>query len=514
MTFQKRLVMIVAIALCVGAFYAAGRLGMTVQRKETEEPVEESLFGHRETLYLWYADEALTDYLNSMAVSYSEYQDRVRVIPIYTQGLEYLETINQASLQTEEGPDLYIVSNDSLEKAYLAGLACEVQLPEGTPAMEDTLPQTAVRAVTYHDKQIGYPYYFETSCLLYNRTYLEDWAKAQIESERDQALAEDAQEQAESGEVEEEIKEAVLQEEITEEELAEKLEEALPETIDEILALADVYDAPEQVEAVFKWDVSDIFYNYFVVGSCIDVGGENGDNAESIHIYTEDAIRALRVYQNLNQFFSIDTKEISYDGVLQDFLDGKIVYTVATTDALSKLQKAKEEGNFAYEFGVSRVPNVSGELSSASLSVTQCVAVNGYSPKKEMANEFALYLTQQAADELYTRTGKLPVHSEKTYEDPNAAAFLMEYENAVPMPKMIETSNFWVEMEIAFAKIWEGADANQVLKSLSEQIMSQVLGEAYTEEYIDVPLPVEETEEETEEEGGTEQSGGQEETAG
>jgi len=506
--------MIVAIALCVGAFYAAGRLGMTVQRKETEEPVEESLFGHRETLYLWYADEALTDYLNSMAVSYSEYQDRVRVIPIYTQGLEYLETINQASLQTEEGPDLYIVSNDSLEKAYLAGLACEVQLPEGTPAMEDTLPQTAVRAVTYHDKQIGYPYYFETSCLLYNRTYLEDWAKAQIESERDQALAEDAQEQAESGEVEEEIKEAVEQEEITEEELAEKLEEALPETIDEILALADVYDAPEQVEAVFKWDVSDIFYNYFVVGSCIDVGGENGDNAESIHIYTEDAIRALRVYQNLNQFFSIDTKEISYDGVLQDFLDGKIVYTVATTDALSKLQKAKEEGNFAYEFGVSRVPNVSGELSSASLSVTQCVAVNGYSPKKEMANEFALYLTQQAADELYTRTGKLPVHSEKTYEDPNAAAFLMEYENAVPMPKMIETSNFWVEMEIAFAKIWEGADANQVLKSLSEQIMSQVLGEAYTEEYIDVPLPVEETEEETEEEGGTEQSGGQEETAG
>lgn len=500
MTFQKRLVMILAIALCAGGLYAAGRFGMTVHREQTEEPVEESLFGHRETLYLWYADETLTDYLNSMAVSYSEYQDSVRVVPVYTQGLEYLETINQASLQTEEGPDLYIVSNDSLEKVYLAGLACEVKLPKGTPAMEDMLPQTAVRAVTYHDKQIGYPYYFETSCLLYNKTYLEDWAKAQIESERDQALAEDAQEQAESGEVEEEIREAALEVEITQEELLAKLEEALPETVDEILALADVYDAPEQVEAVFKWDVSDIFYNYFVVGSCIDVGGVNGDNAESIHIYNEDAIRALRVYQNLNQFFSIDPQEISYDGVLQDFLDGKIVYTVATSDALSKLQKAKEEGNFAYEFGVSRVPNVSSELSSASLAVTQCVAVNGYSAKKELANEFAVYLTQHATDELYTRTGKLPVHNDKTYEDPNAAAFLLEYENAVPMPKMIETSNFWVEMEIAFAKIWEGADANYVLKALSEQIMGQVLGEAYTEEYIDVPIPVEESEEETEEE--------------
>lgn len=182
--------------------------------------------------------------------------------------------------------------------------------------MKDMLPETAVRAVTYRDKQIGYPYYFETSCLLYNRTYLEDWAKAQIESERDQALAEDAQEQAESGDVEDEIKEAAGKVVITEEELAAKMEEALPETIDEILALADVYDAPEQVEAVFKWDVSDIFYNYFVVGSCIDVGGKNGDDADSIHIYNENAIRALRVYQNLNQFFSIDTKEISYDGVL------------------------------------------------------------------------------------------------------------------------------------------------------------------------------------------------------
>ena len=76
------------------------------------------------------------------------------------------------------------------------------------------------------------------------------------------------------------------------------------------------------------------------------------------------------------------------------------------------------------------------------------------------------------------------------------------------LPILIETSNFWVEMEIAFAKIWEGADANDVLKALSEQIMSQVLGESYTEEYIDVPIPVEETEEEMEEEDGTQEQGG------
>lgn len=500
MTFKKRLLMILVLALAAGGLYGAGRLGMAVLPREEEETEEDFLFKHRETLYLWYADEGLTDYLNGVAVSYSEYQDEVRVVPVYTQGLEYLETINQASLQGEEVPDLYIVSNDALEKAYLAGLACEVNLPEGVLSMEEMLPQTAVRAVTYHDRQIGYPFYYETSCLLYNRTYLEEWAKEQIVAERDQAAAEDAQEQADSGEVEEEIQESHEEQEVSAEEIEAKIEEAIPETIDEILSFADVYDAPEQVEAVFKWDVSDIFYNYFIVGNYIDVGGVNGDNADSIAIYNENAIRALRVYQNLNQFFSIDTKEISYDGVLQDFLDGKIVYTVATTDALSKLEKARDAGEFSYEYGVTRVPDVSEELGSASLSVTQCVGVNGYSTKKEMANDFAVYLTQYNTQELYARTGKLPVYCDgNTYDDPNAAAFLEEYARSVPIPKMIETSNFWVQLEIAFARIWEGEDANDELRSLSEQIMGQVLGEAYTEEYIDVPVPVEETEEEGEE---------------
>lgn len=499
MTFKKRLFMILAVVLIAGGLYGAGKLGLAVLPLAEEELAEDSLFRHRETLYLWYADEGLTDYLNGVAVSYNEYQEEVRVVPVYTQGLEYLETINQASLQGEEIPDLYIVSNDALEKAYLAGLASEVKLPEGVQPMEELLPGTAVRAVTYHDRRIGYPFYYETSCLLYNRTYLEDWARAQIIAERDQALAEDAQEQADSGDVVEEVREAQEEEAVSGEEIEAKIGEAIPETIDEILSFADVYDAPEQVEAVFKWDVSDIFYNYFIVGDYIDVGGENGDNADSIGIYNENAIKALRVYQNLNQFFSIDTKEISYDGVLQDFLDGKIVYTVATTDALSKLEKAREEGAFSYEYGVTRVPDVSGELGSASLSATQCVGVNGYSTKKEMANDFAVYLTQYNTQELYARTGKLPVHCDgETYDNPNAAAFLEEYARSVPMPKMIETSNFWVQLEIAFARIWEGEDANDELRALSEQIMGQVLGEAYTEEYIDVPVPVEETEEEEE----------------
>ncbi len=515
MTLRKRLITILIIVLCAGGVYAAGHFGLTMRHNEETEAEEDSLFTRRETIYLWYTDEALTDYLNSVAVAYSEYQDAVRVMPVYTSGREYLETVNQASLHTEEVPDLYIISNDSLEKAYLAGLASEVRLPEGTLTMEQWYPETAVRAVTYRDKQIAYPFYFETSCFLYNRTYLEDWARAQIEAQQDmEGAQQQADEAAEAGtESTSADGESAGREEgdaeasdSMEDAVEARVEQALPDTIDDILTFAYEYDAPEQVEGVFKWDVSDIFYNYFFVGSAIDVGGPNGDQADSIHIYNENAIKCMRVYQDLNQFFSIDTKEISYDGVLQEFMDGKIVYTVATSDALSKIETAKAEGNFAYEYGISMLPDVSDELASSSLSVTQCVVVNGYSEKKDMANDFAVYLTQHASDTLFDRTGKLPVGNVgDTYADANREAFLQEYKSSVPMPKMIETSNFWVELEITFARIWGGEDANSGLKALSEKIMSQVVGGEYEEEYIDLPEEVveeyvdEETEEEEEE---------------
>lgn len=508
MALRKRLITVLVIALLVGGIYGTARIGMMVYRSEETETEEDSLFGHRETLYLWYTDEALTDYLNSAAVSYSEYQDDVRVVPVYTSGLEYLETINQASLHSDEVPDLYIVSNDSLEKAYLAGLASEVKVPEGVFPMEEIFPETAIHAVTYHDKQIAYPFYFETSCFLYNKTYMEDWAKSQLEAEADLAAGEEAQAEADNTQGEPEASDsggtAETQNMITEEAIEAKVEEALPSTIDDILSFADVYDAPEQVEAVFKWDVSDIFYNYFFVGDHIDVGGIDGDQADSIHIYNEDAIRCMRVYQDLNQFFSIDTKEISYDSVLQDFMDGKIVYTVVTSDALTKIETAKAEGDFDYEYGMSTLPDVSEKLSSSSLSVTQCLVVNGYSMQKEMANDFAVYLTEYDTDSLFGRTGKLPVYSNgTTYDNPNAAAYMEEYKDSVPVPKLIETSNFWVELEIAFATIWDGDDANDDLKELSEKIMSQVVGEEYTEEYIDVPVETEEDEEILEEDTET-----------
>lgn len=464
MGLKKRLTAVGIIAIAAALTFGIAKSG----RQMTEKQDNTVFTGGKETLYLWYTDEALTSYLSSAAVTYNETHD-VRIVPVLESGLEYLEKINQASLETN-APDLYILSHDSLEKAYLAGLASEVK-PSEEGFMENAYIETGLQAATYKDKILGYPFYFETSALLYNKTYLEDMAKKLLEEEGNQAAAEAA------------------------EQIDAKVQEILPATIEDIKNFVDEYDAPEQVEGVFKWDVTDIFYNYFFVGNAINMGGEAGWDTTQIDIYNLDAIKNLRVYQELNQFFSIDTSKSSYDAILDEFMAGKMVFTIATTDAVYKLENAKSEGLFAYDYGITLTPDIDEEIKSRSLSMTNCVVVNGYSENKKAANDFASFLTTQYNDSLYTRSDKVSAAKEVSYEYAALNEFASEYEESVSMPKMVETSNFWVQLEVAFSQIWNGADANEKLKGLSEQIMSQVTGETYEEEYLEEPK---EQEEETE----------------
>lgn len=436
------------------------------------------LFQKKENIVIWYTDDALSDYLAGAALRFYEEND-VRVTPVLVSGLQYLEQIHNAQMSGEGAPDLYIISNDTLEKAYLSGLAVQITDPEG---MVNTshYQEAALHAVTYENKLLGYPLYFETSVFLYNETYLTDMAVKTIEAERNAAEGEAAMEMVEAAQTDEELEAlandngATSVSDITEEQIEEKKKALVPVTMEGILTFADSYDAPETVEAVFKWDVSDIFYNYFIVGDSISVGGVNGDDAGIIDIYNERAVECMTLYQQLNQFFSIDTKAVTYDSVLSEFMEGKIVFTVATTDAIGRLEKAKKDGTFAYEYGVTAIPAVSDSLDSRSLSVTNAVVINGFSKNGALANGFASYLIKNQEADFYTMTDKIPSRYDIAYENPAIFAALSEYGMSVPVPKMMKTSNFWAQLEIAFTRIWTGSDVNEVLSALDERIKQQI----------------------------------------
>ena len=148
---RKRLLAVLLI-VCVmaGMLY----LGNENEYVGKEEEIS-TLFRDKETIYFWYSDEALTDFIASAAVAFGAEKD-VRVIPVLTSDSEYLEALNQASLHSTQIPDAFILSNDSLEKAYLSGLASRITDEAGI-CNEDHFPGTALSAVTYKDKLVAYP---------------------------------------------------------------------------------------------------------------------------------------------------------------------------------------------------------------------------------------------------------------------------------------------------------------------------------------------------------------------
>jgi maltose-binding protein MalE len=484
MKLRVRIYSIILIACTLaGAFVYA--------RSEQNVFEDHSIFTkEKTTVRLWYTDDSLTPYLQSKAVAFSESNKSVRVEPVLVSGLEYLEAINKASVEDDNYPDLYITTNDSLEKAYLAGLAMEIDSGEDY-LDEEMFPLAAVNSVKYRNKYIAYPFYFETSSLIYNKTYLEDMAKEKVQSEMDAAEGEAAQAEADNASSEgssvDSSAEAASESTIDQEVIDEVVSESLPLTISDILGFAQNYNAPEQVEAVFKWDVTDIFYNYFFVGNYMNVGGSAGDDVSKIDIYNTDTISCMKIYQQLNQFFAIDAKEIDYDSITKDFIDGKIVFTVATTDILAKISQAKAAGECDFEFAVADMPGLTADYGTRTMSVTQCIVVNGLSNNYTAANQFARYLCNDNSGDIYTMAGKVAAHYGVKYGDKNLDTFVDVYNDSVPMPKTIETSNLWMELEIAFTKIWNGEDCNSTLKQVSESIMTQITGETYEAEKLPDP---------------------------
>ncbi len=464
MSFKSKIFATAAvIAMAAAAIY-----GSTLEMSGSkEEDSRLSLFGEKETIYFWYTDDAMTNYINSAAVSFGE-REGVRVLPVLTSDSEYLEALNKATLHSEQIPDAYLLSNDSLEKAYLAGLATKVQDTQNI-CNGDNFPKAALSAVAYDGKTIAYPMYYETSALVYNKTYLETWARQQAEKQ----IAGEGQESIDEA-TGEPVGGAALDETAVEAKAQEYLQNAVPATVDDILNIANTFDVPEGVEGVMKWDVSDIFYNYWIVGNYMIVGGDAGDDKQNMNINNPETIQCLEVYKALNQFFFIESDTVTYESVVQDFIDGKIVFTIGTTDVAGKLREAKEDGSLAFEYGIAAMPEVGAELASRSLSVTNAVVINGYSQHKELANKFAAYLTTEYADSLYERSGKVSANLHANQADADLQTFAAEYAESVPLPKMMETGNFWLQLEILFAKIWNGADVTSLVGELADNINIQI----------------------------------------
>ena len=383
-----------------------------------EVPVEEELT-------LWYTDEKLNEYLVKAAAQFEQERDVEVTLQLVT-AVDYIELIGRASVSESGGPDLHIASSELLEKARLAGLAAENDsyMPR---ELEARFPQKALDAASCGGKLVAYPFYFETCFLLYNRNYVEQ----------------------------------------------------APDNVDAILAFSDTFEAAgdmEKVENIFKWNVSDIFYDFFFIANYVNLGGPTGDDPYQVALAAEKVVQCLQYYQSLNEFFAIDAETVTTDDVLQEFMDGKTIYTIAKTDAIARLDEASDQEEHPF-YGIALVPDLTEELQTKGLSVTNSVVVNPYSDNRNKAKEFARYITYDKVDDLYALSQKMPVKKGVVYENEQMQILIDQYEDSVEVPKITELSNYWLWMELTFANIWKGNDVQTEIHAISERIHQQLAAE-------------------------------------
>ena len=117
MSLKQRLLAIFLIACVLMAVSFVGLSGLQMKEEEVAPAVDNA--PKKETIYFWYSDEDMADFIASAAVEFGQERD-VRVIPVLVSANDYLENINEATMTETQMPDAYILDNDALGRAYLA----------------------------------------------------------------------------------------------------------------------------------------------------------------------------------------------------------------------------------------------------------------------------------------------------------------------------------------------------------------------------------------------------------
>lgn len=421
--FLKRVFAAVSVCLMLTAATACSTKE-TDGDKDTTETASISGDAAGTALNVWYTDAGMSDYMNAAVQAY-EQENGIEVNALQVSSVEYLEAVNQKNIDGADQADVYILNSEALEKAYMAGLAKELEPEDG---LLSPYSQTAVAAVTYQDKILGYPFYFETSFFLYN--------KNMVDSAPDSFQA------------------------------------IIDFSFTDYMAASEGETSPfEGMETILEWNVLDLFYNYGFAGAYLNLGGSNGDDRSVVDINNEQLIQALSFYKQLNQSLYFDAAEVDYNALIERFLNGAVLYTIGGTNSL----RALEASEFAY--GISPLPSLTDELDSKSVSVNYIAVVNPYSKDTEQAGALAAFITDSYTEQCYALSGKLPCKRLDSYPNEEFEHVMDAYENSAQMPKLLDTTNFWVELEVAMNNIWKAEmDEEEAEENLSDASQADATG--------------------------------------
>lgn len=370
-----------------------------------------------EALTCWYTEAADEKWLANMAKAFQkEYGKKVDLV--FYDGNSFYEDMNAAN-QKGTGPDVYLCGNDQIELVRNTGLA-EENTAYDENFWKNNYPEVGKKAVTYKDKQYGYPVYFDTYCMVYDSNLLEN----------------------------------------------------APASMDDILTFADDYSDTGATKAILRWDVADPYINTMFLAAYADLFGENGDDASAFQIYNEKTVETMKYFNSISEYMWMDKNNISHDIVKNRIKEGTLVLGFCKSDILSVLDEANASDEVDYK--ISYMPSLTSDLSSKPYSTTYIAMVNPYANDDNLANMFACYLSCGNPKLQFEGNGKLAVVKQGDELDENQSIIYAQYMNSCPVPKVMVFGDYISESAITFDAIWDGKDVEEQLLKLQDKMNEKI----------------------------------------
>ena len=359
---------------------------------------------------IWYSDSALESYLNDISETYFK-KNNVSVAAIYVSSVDFLEMVNNMNISGKGAPDIFITGSEMLEKVYLSGLYKENT--DTDTYNEDNYPEIALNCVTYENQMLGYPLSFNVSFLACNMDNTD----------------------------------------------------SLPKTFDEIYNFSNNFVSPENssVQSILEWNVSDLVYNYPFIGAYLNLGGESGIDSSKVNLNNQNALKALKYYQNLNTIFAVN-KNSTEENIEDDFVNQKTVFAILDCKSVSKLEKAE------FNIDIAEFPDLTSSLKTKALSETSVLIINPYTKNAEKAQDVAKFMTFDYADKMYEKGGLQSCRLLKDYANDYNEKIIGFYEESTSLPKFRVTGDYWLSLQNMLNSVWNGGDAEEELNALQSGI--------------------------------------------
>ena len=359
-------------------------------------------------LTVWYQKEEEEQFLLEAAEAFEE-KYSIEVESHCVKKTDYLKEIALKS-KGNEAPDLYFISNGQLQQAKQYGIAKQVEFfPQ--QFLEENYPKTAINAGSLQDGVYGYPLYFDTYFLLYHS---------------------------------EDVRYA-------------------PTTFDEMIEYGEQLSDKKDNTNLFKWDLTDPYTNFMFLGDSMELFGDTGDDTSLFKINNYQTIEAMKYFQELNNLPIGTMKTVDYETVLSSIEHNEAVFAICETDAINRIPK-----NSSYK--VALLPDLTDEIESNSLSITELAVVNEQSKQQKAAELFASYLSYEFANQQYDTIGRLSAKKGIFYEDERLQMIYRQYEKSMPIPKGKVMEYFWNYMRIANENIWNGATVSRQMDEVQKKM--------------------------------------------